>query len=167
MKWFAGVDWLALASGAAIGVLGLGLRIIMQAPVKAVTEHALAIRALSRLSPQEPFGGTWEVTWRVDSRRFPDENIDRVRIYRLFSNITFTTTATLRDGSSEQCVFVGKLVDKTITGRWYNPADADRGYFGTFQTRLHASLKDAKGSWVGWTNDGEVQANALTLKKVA
>lgn len=161
----ASIDWTTLISGAALATLGIGLRTIIQAPIKALTEHSLVIRLLSWLSPQQPLAGNWDVTWKVDSRRFQDANTDRVRIHRLFSNVTFTTTAILRDGSSEQCVFVGKLLDKTITGRWFNPADADRGYFGTFQVRLHASLKDARGAWVGWTNDGAIQANDLVLTK--
>jgi hypothetical protein len=126
--YLSGIDWAASVSGAVLGALGLGVRTVVQAPVKALTEHARVVRFLSFLSPQQPFSGQWRVAWKVESRRFPEVNEDTVRVFRLFSNVTFTTVATLRDGSSEICVFVGKLIDRTVTGRWYNPEDEDRGY---------------------------------------
>ena len=165
VAYVSGIDWVSLVSGAVLGALGLGVRTIVQTPLRALTEHALVVRGLSFLSPQRPFVGFWHVAWKVESRRFPETNEDTVRVYRLFSNVTFTTVATLEDGTTEKCVFVGKLVDRTVTGRWYNPEDIDRGYYGSFQFRLHGSLKAAAGSWVGWANDGEVQANEMTLER--
>ena len=159
------IEWGALISGAAIGALGLGARIIIQAPVRALTEQARIIRSFWWLSPQKPFGGVWEVIWKVESARFPPENVDRVHVRRLFANVTFSTSATLADGSSERCVFVGKLVDKAVTGRWFNPEDEGRGYFGAFQFRLHGSLRRGDGSWVGWRNDGTIQSQELSLRR--
>lgn len=155
-----------LVSGALLGAIGLGLRTIMQEPVKAFAEQSRVIAAIYWISRQRPFSGLWEVTWHVDSARFPPENTDQVYVRRLFSNITFTTTAVLLDGSTERCVFIGKLVDKTVTGRWYNPFDQGRTYYGAFQFRLHAGLRRADGSWIGWRNDGTVQAQEMSLKRI-
>ena len=165
LAYVTGLNWTSLISGAVLGAIGVGIRVVVQAPVKALIEHAQFIRLLSFLSPQRPFTGSWHVAWKVESRRFPTINEDTVRVYRLLSNITFTTVATLKDGSTEKCVFVGKLIDRTVTGRWHNPEDVDRGYFGSFQFRLHGSLKTAVGSWIGWSNDGLVQANEMTLER--
>src|SRR5258708_5836281 len=86
LDYFRGVDWRALISGAVLGALGFGIRTVIQAPVKALTEHSTGIRLLSFLSPQKPFTGSWNVTWKVQSRRFPETNSDKVRVSRLFSN---------------------------------------------------------------------------------
>ena len=94
------VDWSTLLSGAVLGSLTLGIRQVIQAPIKALTERSRFIRMLSWLSPKEPFGDLWEVTWRVDSTRLPGSNTDTVRIYTLFGNITFTTETKLKDGTS-------------------------------------------------------------------
>lgn len=166
-NFISGLDWRQILFGGAIGALTLGFRTVIQAPVKALTQHALAIRYLGWLSPQEPFSGRWEVTWHVTSSRFPDTNIDTVRIHCLFGSVTFTTSTTLRDGTPETCVFVGKLVDRTLTGRWYDPKDQDRGYFGVFQVRLHGGLREGQGAWSGWTSEGTVQSDFMTLRKVA
>ena len=165
IDYVSNVDWKSLVSGAVLGAIGLGVRTVVQAPVKALIEHARFVRLLSFLSLQRPFVGLWHVAWRVESRRFPEINEDTVRVYRLFSNVTFTTVATLKDGTTERCVFVGKLIDRTVTGRWYNPEDTDLGYFGSFQFRLHGSLKAGAGSWIGWSSDGAVQANEMTLER--
>jgi hypothetical protein len=148
-----------------LGALGLAIRTIIQAPVKALTEQSRIITAIWWLSPQRPFGGKWNVTWKVVSRRHKNENVDCVHIRRLFSYVTFRTTAVLLDGTISRCAFVGKLVDKTITGRWFNPDDEDRGYFGAFQIRLHGGLHEAKGSWVGWRNDGTVDRDDIVLTR--
>lgn len=165
VAYVSSINWWALVSGAVLGAIGLGVRTVVQAPVKALIEHARFVRLLSGISPQRPFVGFWHVAWKVESRRFPEINEDTVRVYRLFSNVTFTTVATLRDGTTERCVFVGKLIDRTVTGRWYNPEDMDLGYFGSFQFRLHGSLKAGAGSWIGWSSDGAVQANGMTLER--
>lgn len=161
-----GVDWWTLVSGAVLGVLTLGLRTVLQAPIKALIEHARVIQALSFVSPQQPFSGQWEVAWKVNSTRFREHNPDVVKIYSLFGNVTFTMNTSLRDGTPERCVFVGKLTDRTLTGRWFDPKDASRAYFGVYQVRLGGGLRDAAGVWIGWTNDGDIQANEMLMKKV-
>ena len=69
-------------------------------------------------------------------------------------------------GGEEDCVFIGKLHDRNLTGRWYNPEDEDRGYYGVFQIKLHAGLTHGEGAWAGFSNDGSVQANTITIKRV-
>ena len=165
LNWFAGIGWASVFSGAALGGLAVGLRTILQAPMKAMTEQSVVIRALHHLSPQRPFDGRWRVDWNVESSKFPPVNTDQVRIYSLFGNVTFTTETTLTDGAREKCVFVGKLVDRTLTGRWFDPKDANRAYFGVFQVRLKGGLRDAAGKWSGWTNDGYVQSNEMTMAR--
>jgi hypothetical protein len=161
-----GIKWLTLFSGAALGAFSAGFRAVMQAPVKALSEQSFYIRFFSFLSPQRPFNGLWEVRWNVESTRLPKINVDNVRIFRFFSNVSFTTQTTALDGSAERCVFVGKLLDRTLTGRWYNPKDELRGYFGTYQVQLHGSLETARGSWIGWASDGSVQRDDMALKKI-
>lgn len=161
------IHWSSLLWGAFIGAVTIGLRTVMQAPIKALSEHSFFIQTFWWLSPQRPFAGTWEVSWNVQSTRLHNVNSDQVKIRSLFRNVTFTTKTTLKDGAIERCVFVGKLVDRTLTGRWFNPKDIDRAYFGVFQFRMNGGLHDAAGMWMGWTNDGDIQSDALTLKKVA
>lgn len=161
------LDWRQILIGGVVTALTLGVRTVVRAPVKAMTEHARAIRWLSKLSPQTPFGGIWEITWNVTASRFAEANRDEVRIYRLFRSVTFTTRTELLDGTPEACVFVGKLVDRTLTGRWYDPKDHERGYYGVFQVRLNGGLRDGRGAWSGWTNDGAVQSNAMTLRRTS
>jgi hypothetical protein len=160
------IAWPELLGGAALSALTLGLRAVMVAPIKAATDRARFISLLSLLSPQRSFGGVWTVEWHVDSTRFQPINTDEVAVRVLFGNVTFTTRTTLKDGSVERCVFVGKLEDRTLTGRWYDPKDEGRGYFGVFQVRLVGTLREATGSWSGWTNDGRVQSNVMTMKRV-
>lgn len=162
----SGIDWSTLASGVLVGAVTMAGRTIIQAPVKAMTEQSAVIRLLWFLSPQKPFSGKWEVTWRVESTRFEDANTDIVKIRRLFSNVSFQTISTLKDGSTESCVFVGKMLDRVITGRWFNPADKDRAYYGNYQIKLHGSMRRATGSWMGWQDDGTIQTHELTLKRV-
>lgn len=164
-EWFLAVDYWAVLSGAALGVLGLGARTIMQAPIKSLTEQRRTIRLLWWLSPQRPFKGHWAVNWKVESDRYPCDNIDVVRVRRLFSNISFTTIATLKDGSTQECVFVGKLVDRSVTGRWFNPEDQEHGYFGAFQFRVKGTLRAAEGMWIGWRNDGTIATGELLLHR--
>ena len=105
--------------------------------------------------------------WHVDSTRYPEQNIDEVEIRRLFSNVSFVTTANLKDGSTQKCVFVGKLAGQAVTGRWFNPEDQEHGYFGAFQFRLDGSLRAGKGTWLGWRNDGTVASDKMTLTKIS
>lgn len=156
-----------MLSGAALGVLGLGARTIFQAPIKALTEQSFIIRSFYWLYPQRAFKGTWKVIWHVESTRYPEENIDEVNIRRLFSNVSFITTANLKDGSTQQCVFVGKLAGQAVTGRWFNPQDQEHGYSGAFQFRLDGSLRAGKGTWLGWRNDGTVASDKMTLTKTS
>jgi hypothetical protein len=162
---FLGIDVFSAIGGAAASALTLGIRSVMIAPVKAATDRARYIRALSVIFPQKPFTDKWDVTWHVDSTRFKPTNTDNVTIFSVLGNVTFTTTTTLLDGSEEKCVFVGKLAERTITGRWYDPKDEGRGYFGVFQITLHGTLKDGAGYWSGWSTDGKVQSNIMTVKK--
>lgn len=164
--WLAGINWWTLASGAFLGAVGLGLRTVIQAPVKALAEQSRVIQFFFWLSPQKPLAGLWQVTWYVDSERYPKENVDRVKIRRFFGNVSFTTKATLKDGSSQQCVFVGKLADRAVTGRWFNPEDQDRGYFGAFQFRIHGSLREGEGTWIGWRNDGTIASDTMKIKRL-
>lgn len=164
--WFEHIEWWSLISGALLGAASLGMRTVIQAPVKALSERSIVIKRLSWLSPQRPFSGIWRVTWKVDSSRLAAVNSDNIRIYSLFGNVSFETTVFSLNGSAKRCVFVGKLVDKTLTGRWFDPNDAERGYFGVFQVRLHGGLADGAGAWVGWENDGGVQANDLMVEKL-
>ncbi len=163
------VNWQTLLLGAALGGLSsavaLLVRTVIQQPVKALTEQSRVITALSFLSQQQPFKGQWTVVWHVDSDRYPSENIDTVQISRLFSNVAFTTSAKLNDGSHQSCVFVGKLLDRSVTGRWFNPEDQERGYFGAFQFKIHGSLRSAEGMWIGWRNDGTVASGRMTLTR--
>lgn len=165
-EWILAVDYWAVLSGAALGVLGLGARTIMQAPIKGLTEQSRAILLLWWLSPQRPFKGRWAVNWKVESDRYPSDNTDVVHVRRLFSNISFTTTATLKDGSTQECVFVGKLVDRSVTGRWFNPEDQEHGYFGAFQFRVKGTLRNGEGMWIGWRNDGSIATGELLLHRV-
>lgn len=160
------IEWWTLISGAILGVVGIGLRAIIQAPVKSMTEQRRVISMLWWLSPQKPFRGLWKVAWAVQSNNYPVENVDCVRVRRLFSNVSFTTVAKLKDGSTQKCVFVGKLADRAVTGRWFNPEDEGRGYFGAFQFRVHGSLRRGDGIWIGWRNDGTVASDQLSLTKV-
>jgi hypothetical protein len=161
------LHWSSIAWGAVAGSLTLAIRLLIQEPVKGLVEKAFIVRHLWFLYPQRTFAGDWEVVWRVDSSRYRETNSDVVQIRRLFSNIAFQTRTTLLDGAEAQCVFIGKLVDRTITGRWYNPEDTDRCYFGAFQVRLSGNLRDGQGSWIGWTNQGTVQSEMLSLTKAA
>jgi hypothetical protein len=136
-----GVDVVSAIGGAAASALTLAIRSIMIAPVKAATDRARFIRLLSVVSPQRPFVGSWKVTWLVSSSRYQDENTDVVRVYSAFANVTFTTKTLMRDGSEERCVFVGRLNGRTLTGRWYDPKDEGRGYYGVFQINLHGRHK--------------------------
>lgn len=161
------VNWYALSTGAALGAITLGMRTIIQEPVKAVTRDARVIRWIWWLSPQTPFGGRWKVIWRVTSTRFAPENVDVVDVRRFYSTVTFRTSATLLDGSREDCVFVAQLNERKLTGRWHNPEGGDRGYYGTFQLHLHAGLKHGEGAWVGFANDGRVQADDMSMQRVS
>lgn len=160
-----GIDVVSAIGGAAASAVTLGIRSVMIAPVKAATDRARFIRALSVIFPQKPFTNMWDITWQVASTRFKPVNTDNVKIYSVLGNVTFTTTTELLDGSEEKCVFVGKLSDRTITGRWYDPKDEGRGYFGVFQVTLHGTLKDGAGYWSGWSTDGKVQSNVMTVKR--
>jgi hypothetical protein len=102
----------------------------------------------------------------VTSTRFPKENVDDVRVYSLFGNITFQTTTKMLDGTIERCVFVGKLKHRTITGRWYDPKDEGRGYYGVYQVNLHGTLREGDGHWSGWASDGTVQSNSMRMVKL-
>lgn len=170
IQYLGAVDWRTLALGAAIGAitgsLTLLFRTVIQQPVKALTEQNRVITWIWRLSSQAPFKGDWEVVWKVESDRYPTDNIDTVRIRRLFSNVTFTSIATLNDGSTQKCVFVGKLLNGSVTGRWFNPEDQERAYFGAFQFRIHGSLRTGAGVWIGWRNDGTVATGELILTRV-
>lgn len=169
LEYWAAIDWQTFLLGAALGGLSSAIallaRTIIQQPVKALTEQSRVISFLSGLSQQQPFKGQWTVVWQVISDRYPSENIDTVRIFRLFSNIAFTTIATLNDGSTQKCVFVGKLLDRSVTGRWFNPEDQERGYFGAFQFKVHGSLRSAEGMWIGWRNDGTVASGNMVLTR--
>lgn len=165
-NWLRDIDWLALLSGAGLATLGLGLRMLMREPLRTISKDARFIRVFWWLTPQRPFQGTWEVTWNVDSSRIPNQNIDRVKIRKFFSHVTFRTVTVLLDGTTEHCVFVGKLHNNKVTGRWNNGADDEHGYYGVFQIHPHAGRKYAAGAWAGFTNDGSVQANALTMSAV-
>ncbi|HYD27284.1 hypothetical protein [Brevundimonas sp.] len=161
------IDWPAAFGGAFLGAATMGLRTVLQAPLRALTEQSIVIKFLSFLSPQQPFDGDWAVKWCVDSTKFPEVNEDTVKIYSLFGNVTFTMRTKLRDGTPEKCVFVGKLTDRTLTGRWFDPKDIHRAYFGVYQVRLTGNLRDAEGKWSGWANDGSVQSDLMTMSKVA
>ncbi len=160
------IDWKTAAISAVTGMAILGMRLVMREPIKAATSNARIIRLIWFLSPQKPFGGKWEVSWKVSSTRYRPNNVDTVQIRRLFSNVTFTTCATLVDGSRQKCTFLGKLKNLTVTGRWYNPDGDDRGYDGVFQLRLHAGLGDGIGAWAGWTNDGRVETDDMSIRRV-
>lgn len=161
-----GIDLASVLLGAAASALTLGFRTIMVAPVKAATDHSRYIRWASLVFPQKPFDGSWRVAWHVESDRFPEVNLDEVKIYSVLKNVTFTTDTRLKDGSQEKCVFVGKLSGLDLTGRWYVPRDEGRGYFGVFQVRLHGTLRDGHGSWSGWTSDGKVQSNVMSIERI-
>ena len=165
-NWLLSIDYWTLLSGAALGVLGTGARIIMQAPIQSMTEQSRIIRAFWWVSPQRPFKGKWEANWKVISDRYPANNVDVVSVRRLFSNVSFTTVATLNDGSNQKCVFVGKLLGRSVTGRWFNPEDQEHGYFGAFQFRVKGTLRSSEGVWIGWRNDGTVASDELTLTRV-
>ena len=165
-RWLLAVDWLTLLSGAALATLGLAARLIMREPLKAIGRDARFIRAFWWISPQSPFHGDWEVVWKVQSTRFPPQNVDRVKVRRLFTNVTFRTSATLVGGDREDCVFIGKLHERNLTGRWYNPEDQNRGYYGVFQLKLHAGLKHGDGAWAGFSNAGRVQADDMSMKRL-
>jgi len=165
-NWLLDIDWIALISGAALTTLGLGVRIVMREPLKAIASDARVIRWLWWLTPRRPFRGRWEVTWKVNSTRFAQVNVDAVPVYQLFSSVTFRTTAVLVDGSAEDCVFIGKLHERNLTGRWYNPEDEERGYYGVYQIKLHAGLKSGKGAWTGFSNDGNIQADELSMRRL-
>lgn len=166
-EFLGNLNWWTLVSGAALGALGLGIRSVLQAPIKALTEQSKVIRAVWFLSPQRPFTGLWDVGWKNDHSRYQTSNVDRVPIRRLFSNFAFKTTVTLSNGMQEHCIYVGRIVDRTLTGRWFNPVDAERGYFGAFQLRLAGSLTDATGSWIGWDDEGRINSNEMTLRRVS
>jgi hypothetical protein len=164
--WLHSVHWAALLSGAALATIGLVLRTVMREPLRAIAKDARFIRCFWWLSPQRPFKGAWIVKWNVDSSRFPHENVDTVVIRKLFSYVTFRTTTTLLDGNREDCVFIAKLHNRKLTGRWHNPVDEDNGYYGVFQMHIHAGRQFAEGAWAGFTNDGKVQPNAMSMQRV-
>jgi hypothetical protein len=163
----ASINWWTAVVSAATGMAILGLRLIMREPIKAATNNARVMRVIWFLSPQKPLGGKWEVSWRVSSTRYHPVNTDTVKVRRLFSNVTFTTRTTLLDGSTQKCTFLGKFKNLTITGLWYVPDSDDRGYDGVFQMRLHAGLGDGTGAWAGWTNDGRVETDEMSMRKVS
>lgn len=162
--WLRSIDWLTLTSGAALATIGLGIRMLMREPIRAVIKDARFIRVFWWMTPQRPFSGDWEVTWNVDSSRIPSQNIDTVKIRKFFSHVTFCTTTVLLDGTKEECVFLGKWHNNKITGRWYNGADEVHGYYGVFQVQLHAGRRHANGTWAGFKNDGTIQSNALNIR---
>jgi len=166
MPQLFGIDLASVILGGATSALALGFRMVLIAPVKAATDQSMFIRYTSFLFPQKPFDGNWRVSWRVTSDRFMDLNVDEIRIFSVLKNVTFTTHTQLRDGSEEKCVLVGKLSGLDLTGRWYVPRDEGRGYFGVFQVRLHGTLRDGTGTWSGWTSDGKVQSNDISLKRL-
>ncbi|EJL22433.1 hypothetical protein [Novosphingobium sp. AP12] len=161
-----GIDVLSAVGGAAASAITFGIRSVMIAPVKAATDRARFIRGLSVIFPRKPFDGLWEVTWHVNGSRLANENTDQVSIHAVLGNVTFTTNTVLLDGGKEKCVFVGKLSERTLTGRWYDPKDEGRGYFGVFQVTLHGSLNHGSGYWSGWSSNGQVQSNKMTLKRL-
>lgn len=165
-EWLCKIDWWTLISGAVIATIGLGIRALMQEPLRAIVKDARFIRLFWWLTPQRPFEGNWAVAWRVESSRFPNQNIDNVRVRRFFSHVTFRTATKLLDGSTEECVFVGRLHNNKITGRWHNGADEEHGYYGVFQVHIHASRRQADGAWAGFTNDGSIQSNVMSMRLI-
>lgn len=139
----------------------------MRAPLKAIGRDARFVRWFSFVYPQKPFDRAWLVTWHVESSRFPPQNSDTVIVHRFFKQVTFRTTAHLSDGETEDCIFIGKLHHGRLTGRWYNPADEDHGYYGVFQMQLHPGLRQAEGAWAGFSKDGKIQSNLMSMMKVA
>lgn len=166
LNWLQAIDWGALFSGAALATMGLGARMLMREPLRTIAKDARFIRSFWWLTPQRPLAGKWEITWEVSSSRIPEQNTDIVSIRKFFSNVTFRTSTQLLDGGTEECVFLGKLHDRKITGRWHNAADEEHGYYGVFQVQVHASRKLAEGAWAGFTNDGRVQSNVMHMRLV-
>lgn len=162
-NWFCTLDWLALLSGCALTTIGFGIRALMREPLRAVTRDARFIRLFWWLTPQRPFKGSWTVRWNVSSSRFPLQNVDTVSVRHFFNYVAFKTQTTLNDGETEECVFIGKLHNQKLTGRWHNAADEANGYYGVFQMHIHAGRKEANGAWAGFTNDGNIQANNMTM----
>jgi hypothetical protein len=169
-EYFRSIDWSTFVLGAVLGglssAIALLIKLLIQVPAKQIASNYNIIKLFSRISWNKVFVGTWEVNWEVISDNFPEVNTDHTKIYCLFSNIAFETCTVLKDGTAARCVFVGKIQERTLTGRWYDPVQEGIGYYGVFQVRLSGNLKQASGQWSGWANNGKIQSDKMTMIRV-
>lgn len=114
------------------------------------------------------WSGRWEIAWHVTSENFAPENVDVVRIYRVFNRIGFQVVTKNGDGKSVPYGFVGDLSrDKSIvTGLWFDGRGSAIGYHGAYQLRLKGDGYQADGVWIGFSETSSaIKHGKLIWKK--
>lgn len=110
-------------------------------------------RTLGRLIPDHTWGGTWTVTWFVDSENFETINSTTSTVYRCFSMVALEGSGAVTAGGLRRYLFTGRLSsDRSIlTGVWFDAQEASAGYHGAFQLRLRGAQNKAEGLWIGFS----------------
>jgi hypothetical protein len=99
-------------------------------------------------------GGTWSLTWVVESERFELLNQHRLKLLQVGDRVLGEYRAHKKKGrgSDIHVTLDGTLKDHLLTGIW-----AAHGYEGAFQLQVDKDWKTMTGRWIGPASSGPVK----------
>lgn len=111
--------------------------------------------------------GNWELTWLVESDRFPRVNKSAVTLRSFLNVVAGEWIAVTNDNQKIVYRMLAVRTSATmLTGRWFDKIGDDLGYVGALQLAISHTRTSAEGKWIGFARDGSVKANVITMRKI-